>query len=360
MMLGPGSKAEMKRAEAEADAIIEQAKARNRDTVMELDGTVKVQGEVSSVSERDAAETVEAVTVEAVVEEPGSSRSKMDIEAQLDKFAAKMPRDEHEQAAAKELYDEMSEDYKRYIKEKVAALPIVRYHRRAPFTEDEKKIIAAGLMSRQPHYKIAQILRCSYAKIDKAILDDEFLTELAREAVLREKEEIEEGIDDCIKARNPAVIMWKAAKIMPEKYGEQVNLDNEDDTRLVIGAIPDADLEEAEQIIGEMKDKVPVIPTPALIEANEIQAEREAAGFGVSSLPLAETPATPAVNPPPGDPRFRPLVSAGEQNQVDENGRIVSSGMRPGGMNAPEPDPGPDNYTVFNDDIGEFGGGSWI
>lgn len=354
VFLGTGELEARRKAEAEAEAAAKLAADRQRDTVVELDGTRKVQGETVSSPE------LAPVTLEPEVAEDGESRNKEDLGAQLATFSAKMPKDTHEQAAAKELYDEMSEEYKRYIKEKVAALPIVRYHRRAPFTEDEKKIIAAGLMSRQAHYKIAQVLRCSYAKIDKAILEDEFLSELAREAVLREKEEVEEGIDDCIKARNPAVIMWKAAKIMPEKYGDQVNLDNEDDTRLVIGAIPEGELEEADRILEEMKDKVPVIPTPALIEANEIQAEMRAAGFEVSTMPLAQTPATPAVTPPPGDPRFRPAVPAAELNQVDENGRVIARGIgRPSSADQ-EPDAGPDNYGAFNDDIGEFDGASWI
>lgn len=354
VFLGTGELEAKRKAEAEAAAAAKLAEERKRDTVLELDGTKKIQGEeVSSIEN-------ESLPVEPAVVDVGSSRNKEDLGVQLETFAAKMPKDEHEKAAAKELYDEMSEEYKRYIKEKVAALPIVRYHRRAPFTEDEKKIIAAGLMSRQAHYKIAQVLRCSYAKIDKAILEDEFLSELAREAVLREKEEVEEGIDDCIKARNPAVIMWKAAKIMPEKYGDQVNLDNEDDTKLVIGAIPDEDLEEADQILAEMKDKVPVVPTPALIEANEIHTEMQAAGFGVSSVPLAQTPATPAVMPPPGDPRFRPAVPAAEMNQVNENGEVIARGIPRQSQEDIEPDMGPDNYGAFNDDIGEFDGASWF
>ena len=172
VFLGTGELEAKRKAEAEAAAAAKLAEERKRDTVLELDGTKKIQGEeVSSIEN-------ETLPVEPEVVDVGSSRNKEDLGAQLETFSAKMPKDEHEKAAAKELYDEMSEEYRRYIKEKVAALPIVRYHRRAPFTEDEKKIIAAGLMSRQAHYKIAQVLRCSYAKIDKAILEDEFARDI--------------------------------------------------------------------------------------------------------------------------------------------------------------------------------------
>jgi len=211
------------------------------------------------------------------------------------------------------------------ISEKAAMVPEVRFNKRPlnrPFNDDELKLIAAALRSRTALYRIADVLRCSYGKIKKEIERNEVLRELAMEQVFREKEETEEAIDDCIKARVPAVVMWKAEKLMPEKYGTQQNLDNEDDTRLVIGAIPEAALVEADEILEQANEQgVPEVGLGAVADAvlTERSAEMAAGGAGVSVEPLDRIPPAPAVAPPPGDPNFTRFHSAADLQRVVDN-----------------------------------------
>lgn len=200
--------------------------------------------------------------------------------------------------------------------------PEVRFtkaHMMRPFTDDELKIIAAALRSRMALFRVADTLKCSYQKIKNAIESIPVLKELAEARSFREKEEIEEAVDACVLARVPAVVMWKAEKILPEKYGNQVNLDNEDDTKLVIGALSPEDIAEAEAKVAECASRDPINEDNAVLELMEKEraAEMAAAGAGVPVSPLNQVPPAPAVNPPAGDPNFGPFTPAAGMGRAD-------------------------------------------
>lgn len=262
-----------------------------------------------------------------------------------------------------ELYDSDLTDpdyiaHNRAVAEIAKNTPEVRFKDFHKFNDDEIKIIAAGLKSRTAIYRIADALQCSRHKVMNAINNNPVLKELALERIEREKDETEEAIDDCIKARVPAVIMWKAAKIMPEKYGDAVNIDDEDDTRIQIGAFSEEDVAEAEAIVSAAADTVPDVPTPAIFQAQEeakalpspyedaVGAELAAGGAGIPAEPLSKIPPTPAVKPPANNPNYMEFIP----------GHLIK--------NAPpepsaEPDYGQDNYGTFGGGE-DYGDSSWI
>ena len=134
------------------------------------------------------------------------------------------------------------------IREIATRVPEVRFRHSSHFTADEDKIIAASLKTRSALYRIADTLHCDYRTLKKHIEDDKVLTMLFNERFERECEEIEEAINDLVKLHHPGVVMWKAAKLMPTKYGGEKSLEEEDDTRLVIGGIGEDQLREADAV----------------------------------------------------------------------------------------------------------------
>lgn len=231
--------------------------------------------------------------------------------------------------------------------------PEVRFtkaHMLRAFNSDEIKIIAAALRTSVPLYRVADVLHCSVHKIENAIRDVPILNELAQEKIKRRKEQAQEAVDDCVKARVPAVVMWNAEKLLPEIYGNQVDLNNEDDTKLVIGALSEEDLKEADAAVAAAGEGVPEVEVGAVMEVlqEERGAELAAAGGGIPVSPLQSVPPAPALRPPAGDSRFGGFVPAGEMNRAP----IIPT---------PSVDEGPDNYGIFgggmDDDMG--GNGLW-
>lgn len=220
--------------------------------------------------------------------------------------------------------------------------PEVRWRPKGAYSDDEIKIIAAALMSRMPLYKVAASLKCTLVRVMNAVNSIPSLKSIAEDQKIQEKMMAQEAVDDCLKARVPAVVMWHAQHVLPEKYGDQVNIDNEDDTRIVIGAIDEDMVAEAEAEVAAASNTVPDGGGVAILDAmdQERAAEDAAAGGDVSVVPLAQTPPAPAVAPPGGDPRFMEFSPASQMARME------------GGM---------DDYGPFGDDEGfgddGFGGG---
>lgn len=166
--------------------------------------------------------------------------------------------------------------------------PEVRYREAGVYSDDEIKIIAAAIVSRIPLYKVAATLKCSLARILKAVEETPTLKQMMEEQKIQEKMMAQEAVDDCIKARVPAVVMWHAQHVLPEKYGDQVNMDNEDDTRIVIGGIDESLVAEAEKEVEEASKTIPLAGGGvALLDAMEQEraAETAAAGGGYLGRP---------------------------------------------------------------------------
>ena len=222
---------------------------------------------------------------------------------------------------------EMVDAYNAQLIESLASeSPEVRFRHSSTFTDQEDKIIAAGIVSGVALYKVAQSIHCSYQTMKEHIEKTPALLDLLKEEILREQQDLEEAIRDCVKARVPAVLMWKAERILPEKYGAERRPEEEDDTRIVIGAIPEDEIKEGDKILSEAANLDPSKELGAVAEAllgdgggsrddalaGEMERELVRAGGEVADVPLKDTLPAPAVKPPKGDPNFMPYRQGAE------------------------------------------------
>ena len=161
--------------------------------------------------------------------------------------------------------DDIDEYDESAIKAMVANTPEVRFRHASYFSDDEDRIIAASLKSRVQLYKVAASLRCCFNTLKKHIEQSPVLAEIAKEAREIECGQVREAVDDLIRMRHPHVVMWRAKQLMPQEFGEAVESE-EDDTRIVIGAIPEELLTEADRKLEEAASKPPEIGLSAMLD----------------------------------------------------------------------------------------------
>ena len=162
--------------------------------------------------------------------------------------------------------DEIDEYREDEIKEMARDIPEVRFRHSSKFTDDEDKIIAAGLMDHRPVYKIAMALRCSRQLLKKHIDESPELAQVALDAYGREQDEVEEGIQRLKAMTHPQALLWLAERLLPEKYGKDRSVGEEDDTRIIIGAIPEEDLVKGDEILAEAASKPPEAGLAAMLD----------------------------------------------------------------------------------------------
>lgn len=161
--------------------------------------------------------------------------------------------------------DEIDEYDEKTVRALAANTPEVRFRHSKYFTNDEDKIIAASLKSRVQLYKVAATLKCCFNTLRKHIENSPVLAEIAKEAKEIECGEIREAVDDLVKMRHPQVVMWRAKQLMPQEYGDAVETE-EDDTRIVIGAIPDDLIAEADRKLELAAAKPPDAGLSAMLD----------------------------------------------------------------------------------------------
>lgn len=161
--------------------------------------------------------------------------------------------------------DEIDEYDEAAVKAMVEKTPEVRFRHASCFTDDEDKIIAASLKQRIQLYKVAASLKCSYNTLKKHIDGTKVLADIAKEAREIECGELREAVDDLVRMRHPAVVMWRAKQLMPNEYGESMEAE-EDDTRIIIGAIPEELIMEGDRKLLEASEKPPEVGLTAMLD----------------------------------------------------------------------------------------------
>ena len=263
---------------------------------------------------------------------------------------------------AVEVYDKYDERHIKFLLEKI---PVdIRFKHSPRFTDEENMIIASSLALRTPLYKIARQIRCTRQGLEKHIHNTPVLEGLYQEWKIIEKEDIEEAINECVARRVPAVIMWKAEKILPEKYGDKRGEDEEEEEHIFFGDINEESLAEADRLLAEAASKPPEAGLSAMLDAKlkaeieakakgadeealagasvydpnktvtEMEREKEMvrAGAEVSPLPLNETLPAPALKPG-NDPNYMLMDGNGRNsvNTVDvDDGEYVDDGYDDG------------------------------
>lgn len=194
-------------------------------------------------------------------------------------------------------------------KKVIGDLPDVFFKHPQTLSNEEMVIIADGLRHHIPLYAIAAKIKCGRNWLSRKIKEDEYLAEIwadSREAYI---DNLEFQAKRLIDQGNPAMIMFGLERLGKSRgWGQHEEAENgEDDTKLVIGAIPEDMLSEANAEIEEKSKSVPVVDADGNLVSSigiessvgpgdplsmAIAQEREAAG-----IPPA---VPPTVMPDPG------------------------------------------------------------
>lgn len=212
------------------------------------------------------------------------------------------------------------------LKEAARVAPTVVWRHPSKFNSYEDKIIAAALLTRQPIYKICETIRCSRSTLLKHIEEDDDLRMIREDVKGMECDRIEEGIEELVDMRHPGVLMWKAEKLLPHKYGKDRAVEEEDDSRIVLGIIPEEELVAADRLLEEAASKPPEAGLAALLDVEAMKKVEDAVSGKQkedSAPTLAEVDAKPLLPSPeaPAPAGFAPASMPDEETTtayVDE------------------------------------------
>lgn len=203
--------------------------------------------------------------------------------------------------------------------------PFAIYRHPTEFTEQEDAVIINGLLAQLPLYMIADKLKCSRNLLTAHIRDSKLLSQVMDDRKESFIDNIEWQAKRLIDSGNPAMIMFALEHLGKERgWGpKEVSEEDFEDSRIIIGEIPETEVEAAEQKVKDLEAEAkvadpgvevggqtavpsPSAPTPqklpspmemALMEdaakraAEEVQREREA---NTINIPPEEVQVEPA------------------------------------------------------------------
>ena len=131
--------------------------------------------------------------------------------------------------------------------------PFAIFHHPSEFTEEEDAVIANGLLANLPLYMIAAKLNCSRNLLSKHIKESKLLSEAYADGQESFIDNVEWQAKRLIDSGNAAMIMFALERKGKDRgWGQQPVQDVDmDDTRIVIGEIPEAEVEAAEAKVKE-------------------------------------------------------------------------------------------------------------
>lgn len=284
----------------------------------------------------------------------GEAESK-DVKAQAGQEGAEDPI-ECVSVAIEDIDENLDPAWLEVIKQMARDTPETRWRHSSHFSQDEDRIIAAGLVSLTAVYKIAQTLHCDRHTLQKHIEEDPMLSQLLADQNLTRREKVQEGVDQLVEIHHPNVIMWAAEHLLSDVYGKDKQMNEEDDSVLVIGEIPESSLAEADAILAAAAETPPEVGLTAMLD------ER------VTSTPVPQPTALP---PPPQSPAPDPHSPTQAPPPPQVPPAPSAPPAPPPTVNTPadqEPAPDPDegnyvddsSYGGFNDGYNDFGGGGWL
>ena len=271
--------------------------------------------------------------------------------------------------AVEDIDEDLDPAWLEVIKQMARDTPETRWRHSSHFSQDEDRIIAAGITSLTSLYKIAQTLRCDRRTLQKHIESDPLLSQMLADQNQTRREKIQEGIDQLVEIHHPNVIMWAAEHQLSDIYGKDKQMNEEDDSVLVIGEIPESSLSEADAILAAAAETPPEVGLTAMLD------ER------VTSTPVPQTPAlpqppsptapqapsqTPPPPAPPAQPQPAPQPSAPSVASPTATPATppLPQGSVPPEQQLSDPDEGnyvdDGSYGGFNDGYNDFGGGGWL
>lgn len=138
--------------------------------------------------------------------------------------------------------------------------PFAIYRHPSEFTEQEDAVIINGLLAQLPIYMIADKLKCSRNLLQTHIRESKLLSQVMDDRKESFIDNIEWQAKRLIDSGNPAMIMFALEHLGKERgWGpKEVSEDDYEDTRIVIGEIPDAEVAAAEQKVKELESSAGV------------------------------------------------------------------------------------------------------
>lgn len=148
--------------------------------------------------------------------------------------------------------------------------PFAIFHHPSEFTEEEDAVIANGLLANLPLYMIAAKLNCSRNLLSKHIKESKLLSEAYADGQESFIDNVEWQAKRLIDSGNAAMIMFALERKGKDRgWGQQPVQDVDmDDTRIVIGEIPEAEVEAAEAKVKEAEAEAGVT-SPATDETGD-------------------------------------------------------------------------------------------
>lgn len=271
--------------------------------------------------------------------------------------------------AVEDIDEDLDPAWLEVIKQMARDTPETRWRHSSHFSQDEDRIIAAGITSLTSLYKIAQTLRCDRRTLVNHIESDPLLSQMLADQNQTRREKIQEGIDQLVEIHHPNVIMWAAEHQLSDIYGKDKQMNEEDDSVLVIGEIPETSLAEADAILAAAAETPPEVGLTAMLD-NRVTSTSVPQTPALQQPPSPPAPQAPAQTPPPQVPpnpaRPAPQPPA---PQIPNPPATPAAPPLPQGSVQPEQqlsDPDEGNYVDdgsygdFNDGYNDFGGGGWL
>lgn len=144
--------------------------------------------------------------------------------------------------------------------------PFAMYRHPSEFTEEEDAVIINGMLAQLPLYMIAEKLRCSRTLLANHIRESKLLSQVVVDRDESFLDRVEWSALKLIEAGNPAMIMFALERKGESRGWGQGGISDVDmeDSRIVIGEIPESEVEEAENKVKEIEEKEGVgSPAPA-------------------------------------------------------------------------------------------------
>lgn len=170
--------------------------------------------------------------------------------------------------------------------------PFAVYRHPTEFTEEEDAVIIHGLLAQLPIYMIAAKLKCSRKLLSDHIRESKLLTQVYGDREESFVDNIEWQAKKLIDSGNPAMIMFALERKGKDRgWGQKEEQEVElDDTRIVIGEIPEAEVEAAEAKVKELEKEV---ANPASPVIGDTIADRNATPPSPSAAPAPQKLPTP-------------------------------------------------------------------
>ena len=150
--------------------------------------------------------------------------------------------------------------------------PFAMYRHPSEFTEEEDAVIINGMLAQLPLYMIAEKLRCSRTVLANHIRESKLLSQVVVDRDESFLDRVEWSALKLIEAGNPAMIMFALERKGESRGWGQGGISDVDmeDSRIVIGEIPESEVEEAEKRVKEIEAKEGVdSPAPAASSSEE-------------------------------------------------------------------------------------------